>query len=140
MPATKNGRSLWDLLRVHIVDPGSNYDDDGEHLNFPDRDAAATTALLRVMVLRSDPPPMLENELSAVDARVVQEGARLRARLQVYLARRQALLEEHCPLIGPLRAMVHGYEVPTTTEDFWATGLGADPLHPLSTEAHKHVN
>jgi hypothetical protein len=34
-------------------------------------------------------------------------------------------LDAHCPLIPPLRALVHGYEEPTTTDELWATGLGA---------------
>jgi hypothetical protein len=51
---------------------------------------------------------------------VVKEGARLRA----YLARRRALLDAHCPLLAPLLALVHGYDVePTTTEELWATML-----------------
>jgi hypothetical protein len=59
---------------------------------------------------------------------MLQEGGRLRARLPAYLVQRRALLDEHCPLIAPLRALVHGYEEPTTTEELWATGLGADPV------------
>jgi hypothetical protein len=56
---------------------------------------------------------------------MVQEGARLRARLPAYLVRRQALLDAHCPvLLPPLLALVHGYMELTTTEELWATGLG----------------
>jgi hypothetical protein len=58
-------------------------------------------------------------------SRVAEEGARLRAGLLAYLARRRALLAEHTSLIAPLRALVSGYEEPTTTEELWATGLGA---------------
>jgi hypothetical protein len=78
------------------------------------------------MVLRGSPPAWLESELSPEHHRVVQEGARLRARLPVYLARRQALLAEHCQLIALLLALVSGYKTPTTTEELWATGLGAE--------------
>jgi hypothetical protein len=56
---------------------------------------------------------------------VVEEGAWLRAALPAYLARRRALLDDHCPLIAPLLALVRGYDPePTTTE---ATGLGVAP-------------
>jgi hypothetical protein len=37
-------------------------------------------------------------------------------------------LDAHCPLITPLLALVSGYEMPTTTDELWATGLGAAPL------------
>jgi hypothetical protein len=56
---------------------------------------------------------------------IVQDGARLRARLPAYLAQRRALLDAHCPLLRPLRDVVHGYEEPTTADELWATGLGA---------------
>jgi hypothetical protein len=66
--------------------------------------------------------------LSMVKTRVVEEGARLRARLPAYLERRRALLNKHCPLLPPLLASVRGYDPePTTTEEIWATGLGANP-------------
>jgi hypothetical protein len=58
---------------------------------------------------------------------VVEEGARLRAGFPAYLARRRALLAEDTSLIAPLRALVSSYEEPTTTEELWATGLGALP-------------
>jgi hypothetical protein len=32
-------------------------------------------------------------------------------------------LDAHCPLLAPLRDLVHGYEEPTTTDELWATGL-----------------
>jgi hypothetical protein len=57
------------------------------------------------------------------NAEVAEEAARLRARHRVYLARRSALLEEHCPIIPPLRALVSGYEGPTTTDELWATNI-----------------
>jgi hypothetical protein len=90
-------------------------------------DFAALTALLRVLVLRGVPPPALVELLSPEPARMVQEGARLRARLPAYLVRRRALLDAHCPvLLPPLQALVLGYMELTTTEEIWATGLGAD--------------
>jgi hypothetical protein len=80
------------------------------------------------MVLRGVPPDTLDALLSPENARVVQDGARLRARLPTYLRQRQALLDEHCPvLMSPFRALVHGYMELTTTEELWATGLGAAP-------------
>jgi hypothetical protein len=83
------------------------------------------TALLRVMVLQSAPPAYLVVQISLQHSRIVQKGARLRAGLPAYLARRWALLAEYTPLITPLGALVSSYEEPTTTEELWATGLGA---------------
>jgi hypothetical protein len=95
---------------------------------------AALTPLLRVMVLRGDPPRKKKVVrkglllLSPENVRVVQEGARLRARLPAYLVRQRALLDAHCSmLLPPLRALVHSYMELTTTEELWATGLGAAP-------------
>ena len=113
------GQAVWGNLRGYLIEP----DEDEEENN-----AAAVTALLRVMVLRGAPPAELAARLSPEHARVVEEGARLRALLPAYLARRRALLDAHCPLIAPLRALVRGYDPePTTTEELWATGLGAAP-------------
>jgi hypothetical protein len=77
------------------------------------------------MVLRVAPPAELSARLSPKHAQVVEDGARLKAGLPAYLARRVVLLDAHCPLIPPLRMLVHGYEEPTTTDELWATGLGA---------------
>jgi hypothetical protein len=91
-------------------------------------DAAEVTALLRVTVLKGDPPVDLVARLRPEHARVVEEGARLGAALPAYLARRRALLDAHCPLIAPLLDLVRGYDPePTTKEELWATGLGATP-------------
>jgi hypothetical protein len=93
-----------------------------------DTNAAEMTALLRVMVLKGAPPADLVSQLRPEHAQVVEEGMRLRAALPAYLAQRQALLDAHCPLIAPLRALVRDYDPePTTTEELWATGLGAAP-------------
>jgi hypothetical protein len=70
---------------------------------------------------------------------VVEEGARLRAALPAYLAQRRALLDVHCPLLPPLRTMVYGYEEPTTTDEVWATGLGA-AAPPRAVRAHAEVD
>jgi ankyrin repeat protein len=112
-------KSAWEVLM------------DGQfHFPIGDRGYATTlTSMLRVMVLREDPPTSFAYyTLSPEHARVLKEGARLRARLPAYLARRRAIMDDHCPLISPLRALVRGYDPePTTTEEIWATGLGADP-------------
>jgi hypothetical protein len=80
------------------------------------------------MVLKGDPPVDLVADLRPEHARVVRRGTRLKAALPAYLAQRRALLDAHCPLIAPLRALVHSYDPePTTTKDLWATGLGAAP-------------
>jgi hypothetical protein len=52
---------------------------------------------------------------------LVKDGARIRSNFPAYLARRRALLDAHCPMIAPLRAIVNGYETPTTTDELWAT-------------------
>jgi hypothetical protein len=84
--------------------------------------------VLRVLVLRGSPPHALVALLLPEPARVVQEGARLQARLPAYLVGRRALLDAHCPaLLPPLRALVHGYMELTTTQELWATGLSAAP-------------
>jgi hypothetical protein len=116
--ADYDGTTVWDELERHLVN------DDGEDLD-PDYDATAVTVLLRVMVLRDAPPAELITRLSPEHARVVQDGARLRAQFPAYLGQRHVLLDMHCPLIAPLQDLVHGFEVPTTTDELWATGLGA---------------
>jgi hypothetical protein len=95
---------------------------DGDDI--PIEDTLALTAMLRVMVLHGGPPASLTANLAPPLQRIVQDGARLRARLPAYLAQRRALLDAHCPLLPPLQALVHGYEKPTTTDELWATGLG----------------
>jgi hypothetical protein len=115
-----DGVNVWDMLVQNLEDAAN---DDGEE--GVEDDLQPLTGLLRVMVLRGAPPPALVALLSPEPARVVQEGARLRARLPVYLVRRRALLDAHCPvLLPPLRALVHGYMELTTIEELWATGLG----------------
>jgi ankyrin repeat protein len=117
---------IWDLLEPYLIDCPSP-------MSFPcsvaeepsDTFAASVTALLRVMVLQGSPSVELVDQLSSEHALVVEQGARLRAGLPAYLAQRRALLDAHCPLIAPLRALVHDYQVPTTTEELWATGPGA---------------
>jgi hypothetical protein len=91
--------------------------------------AVEMIALLRVMVLKGGAfPAGLVAHLKPEFARVVEEGARLKAALPAYLVRRRALLDAHCPLIAPLLAIGRGYDPePTITEELWATGLGAAP-------------
>jgi hypothetical protein len=121
---TNHGYTVWDFLESYLVEHDVEdedvFDDDD-----PEYDATAVTALLRVMVLRGDPPAELTTRLAPEHVRVVQEGAMLRASLPAYLTRRQALLDMHCPLIAPIQDLVHGYEMPTSTDELWATGLGA---------------
>jgi hypothetical protein len=113
----KRGENVWVvMIRYNVIQTG---------------DPLAVVALLRVMLLRGAPPPELYARLSSDILRVVEEGSRLRARLPSYLSLRRALLEVSCPLIAPLCAIVHGFAVPTTTEELWATGLGlgSTPSH-----------
>jgi ankyrin repeat protein len=86
--ASNDGTGVWNML-VHYL---SN--------------TAEVTALLRVMVLKGAPPAEMVAKLCPKHARVVVEGARLRAALPAYFARRWALLDAHCPLISPLRNMI----------------------------------
>jgi hypothetical protein len=73
--------------------------------------------MLRVMVLHGGPPASLTAKLAPPLQQIVQEGARLRARLPAYLARRRALVGTYCPLLPPLLDLVHGYGEPTTTDE-----------------------
>jgi hypothetical protein len=113
-----HGVTLWHLLIWYSEEAGKRRD--VRH--------GVLAGLLRVLVLRGAPPPALVALLSPESARVVQDGALLRARLPVYIVRRWALLDAHCPvLLPPLRVLVHGYMELTTTEELWATGLGTAP-------------
>jgi hypothetical protein len=114
-----DGSTFWDPLEDSLVK-----DDEDHDAWWPVYNATAVTALLRVMVLRTAPPAQLTARLAPEHARLAQEGARLRSMLPAYLAQRWVLLDAHCPLIAPLQDLVHGYEMPTTTEELWATGLG----------------
>jgi ankyrin repeat protein len=119
----KNGRTIWDMLANYLNE--SKWEDDENDDTPYVYDTTAVTSLLRVMMLRGAPPAELIDRLSPEHAQVVEDGARLRAGPSAYLAQRRVLLGTHCPLIPPLRALVHGYEEPTTTDELWATGLGA---------------
>jgi hypothetical protein len=134
------GTSVWTGNRLYslpsLLRSAYEKNDDGEYVFIDaeyvptrevvsDGEIGALTAMLRVMVLHGGPPPSLTEDLAPPFQRIVQDGARLRARLPAYLAQRRALLDAHCPLLPPLRDLVHGYEEPTTTDELWATGLGA---------------
>jgi hypothetical protein len=116
---SKKGDTVWDEL-INWVLNRESFDDEVN-------DPVEVTALLRVTVLCGTPPPPREEQptpvifLSHENERVLQEGARLRARLPAYFVWRRALLDAHCPaLLTPLRALGHGYMELTTTEELWA--------------------
>jgi hypothetical protein len=67
---------------------------------------------------------MHEWEFMTEHTQVMLEWGRLQSRFPAYSDQRRALLDEHCPLIEPLRALVHDYVEPTNAEELWATGLG----------------
>jgi hypothetical protein len=115
------------LLKYGGADIYFTVDDIGLYILDPFcADTAASIALLCVMLLRSDCPDF-PSSCWPKTAQLVQEGAQLRTRLPAYLLQRRALLDTHCPLLPPLVSLVNGYEVPTTTEELWATRLGAAP-------------
>jgi hypothetical protein len=121
--ANNRGRTVWDMLLRHFAQINRRVQDE--------TDTAALTALLRVMVPRGAPPPALVALLSPEPAHVLQEGARLRARLPAYLAHRRAYLDSRCPRISVLPdvlgALIYTFEGPATTEELWAMGLGQAP-------------
>jgi hypothetical protein len=93
-----NGETVWDVLIRHLIDVERG---DFWEMN-PATQAAALLSFLRVLVLRGAPPSALVALLSPKPARVVQEGARLRAQLPAYLVQRRALLDSCCcPRSGP---------------------------------------
>jgi hypothetical protein len=109
-----NGDSVWNFIPLP-----------------PHRDdEAAALELLRGMLLRGDPPADFTSPPDEYGSpewvHLVQEGMRLRTRLPAYLVQRQSLLNEHCLLIPPLRAIVSSYAEPAV-EELWATRLGAAP-------------
>jgi hypothetical protein len=107
-----SGTTVWDLMHDIKYRRSDQFD--------------KLTNLLRVIVLRYDPPTSLVAILRPEQLQIVHDRARLRARLPAYLARRRSLLNEHCPLLPPLLALVVDYEEPTTTKEIWATQLGED--------------
>jgi hypothetical protein len=111
--AADNGQTFWDTLVYRL-----------SRRHRSDEAVAEVTALLRVMVLKRATSADLVGQ--PIFAQVVEEGARLRAALPAYLVRRRTLLDVHYPLIPPLLALVYDY-AELTTEELWATGLGAAP-------------
>jgi hypothetical protein len=117
-----NGTTIWDLLGNHLIE--NVWDPD-----YDEYDATAITSLLGVVMLCGASPAELTARLSPEHVQVVEEGARLKAALPAYLTRWRALLDVHCPLISPLpeelQALIFRFEGPATTDELWATGLGA---------------
>jgi hypothetical protein len=110
---TLDGETIWDKLLFKT-----------------DSQTKSFTALLRVMVLKGDPPDDFQTklrpeyqQLRPEHLRVLEEGARIKADLPAYLVLRKDLLNAHCPLIAPLNDLVLAYEIPTTTDELWATKL-----------------
>jgi ankyrin repeat protein len=113
---TNNGvMTAWDLLAIYMHTRRAQIGAPMASAKDPEA-LSYYTALLRVMVLRGAPPPELVALLLPADRLVVQKGARLRAQLSAYLARRRVILDANCLLILPLQKLVHGYEsdIPVT--------------------------
>jgi hypothetical protein len=133
--ARRVGETVWDLLGKYLIEDGWDPVDDDARV--PDKygempyayDATVVTSLLRVMALRAAPPAEVTARLSPESAQVVANSARLKVALPAYLAQRRALLDAHCPLISPLpeelQALIFRFEGSATTDELWATGLGA---------------
>jgi hypothetical protein len=132
------GQTAWELLIEHLKAPGIVFEE-------ADEDPAALNGLLRVLVLRGVIPPALMALLSPELARVVQERARLRARLPAYLVHRRAYLDLRCPRISllpeELQALIYAFEGPATTEELWATGLSSTrPPNALAISTFKSIS
>jgi hypothetical protein len=116
-----------------VVRDGEYIPIDGEYVPneviVPYGNIGSLTSMLRVMVLHGGPPELLAHDLAPPFQRIMEYGARLRARLPAYLAQRRALLDGHCLLLPPLHDLVHGYERPTTDE-LWAWGNALDAGNP----------
>ena len=82
----------------------SEYERNGAGEYVPTGDAAMATAMLRVMVLHDGPPESLTASWAPPLQRIVQDGARLWARLPAYLAQRWALLDTHCAALSSVAA------------------------------------
>jgi hypothetical protein len=127
------GESVWTQRSYdglpHRLESAYTKDEDRKYVSFdgefvPNRDIVALTAMLRVMLLHGGPPESLTAELAPPLQQIMDYGTRLRARLPAYLMQRRALFDAHCPLLLPLRDLVHGYEEPTTTDELawpWRT-------------------
>jgi hypothetical protein len=138
--ARVDGLKVWDILIEFLVDQGggSSFVDGVSGLVYV-FDTAAITIFLRTLILQSTPNHSEHtSRLAAEHVKVVEEGLRLQARLPVYLAQRQAILAEHCPLLPPLLALVYGYEGQMTIDERWATGLGAS--HHVAARARPLVD
>jgi ankyrin repeat protein len=116
-----SNNSLRDILfdAYEMNGDGEYISIDGEYVPTEYIDTDGTTAMLRVMVLHGGPPESLTAKLAPPLQRIVQDGARLRARLPAYLTQRRTLLDAHCPLLPQLWDLVQSYE------ELWATGLEA---------------
>jgi hypothetical protein len=119
------GTTVWALLTMYLVDTVNQLEDADVRVN-----PATATSLLRVMLLRGAPPASLTAKMAPEHVRVVEDGTRLRA----YLAQRRVLVDEYCPLLAPLQALVHGYETPVTTEELWAMDFRAVQKRPRPDE------
>jgi hypothetical protein len=125
--ANNKGETVWDLLKDRIdITREDDVDGNVEEV----RKLAELKSLVRVLVLRGmDAFPSRCGYLVVRVKwfrRMVLEGGRLQDKLPAYLVQRRALLDAHCPmLLPPLQDLVHGYMELTTTEELWATGLGA---------------
>jgi hypothetical protein len=98
----EEGGSVWTDNRQHTyyglpAKPVGAYIGyyDGEYA--PYGDIVELTAMLCVLVLHGGPPESLAQDMAPPLQQIVEDGARLRARLPAYLAQRRALLDAHCP-------------------------------------------
>jgi hypothetical protein len=124
-----DGNTIWDALEFPFKFCKLNWV--GEDAI---ADSRSVSALLRVLVLREGPPERLTPQLRPYHQTVVEQGARLRGALPAWFAQRRSFLGEILVLIDPLLDLVSNYDGgPSTTQEFWDTGLGAAP-HILSAD------
>jgi hypothetical protein len=115
--SNQDGDTVWTVDGPYVMqkklkraytegDDGEYVTIDGEYV--PTEETVALPAMLRAMLLHGGPPTSLTKDLAPPLQLIVQDGARLRARLPAYLTQRWALLDAHCPLLPPLQDLVRG--------------------------------
>ena len=84
------------------------------------------------MLVRGDPPDDFADNLRSLGlidiAELVCDGVRLRKHIPRHIEERFNIVEAYTQFEPYLCYIVQGYEMPTTTDEIWATGLWAGSL------------